>query len=1239
MSSDHSLDYILERLEGVERRNGYHMALCPGHDDQSQSLHIKEVDEEGSRKVLVRCFVCKDQARVLRALEERGIRKSDLFFENGKVANGSSGKETKRRMCLTKIYDYRTPDGEFIKHHTLRFTPPPDDEAHHPGCLGDHFNSRRKDKDFLQARPADDNDGYVYGLDGLQPILYNLADVMRASLRGEMVVWVEGEKDADNGKEHLGLTTTTCPMGAKHWKPFYTGFLTGSQVVIVADNDLSGREHAEMVARELLPFAASVKILEIPNLPEKGDLTDWIDAGGSRGEFDRLVSETPRFVLPAIEQEFGENVFLPVKSLRDVVAEAEEVPDFIVKDLLRKGELTDLSGLAKYSGKTTFAMHAFKAVRAGDLFLGEPTKRARILYLTEQGNNFKEAIENAGLDLDDDGFVVVQHRDVRIEEWAELIEKAIKFCEMDHRDVLVVDTFAAFTKLVGSEENNAGDIRSRMEPLKKAAQSHDLAVLVIRHAGKDGRGRGSSQFEAEADIVATLKRPEGNHAENVRQLETIGRYGATKVNIELKEEGYVLLGSDDKVAFNKAVKGIMGVLPRRKDNAIKEDALYEKVKGEASKTTFERALRWLVDKGTVNREGQGKKGSPYTYWRPPEDPEPGDSSSPNFHPMDGEKEKDEKSDGGTASSGSYELVTDPDRLANVAAFLEDVTEAAIDLETTGLSPVEDKIRLLSLHAGGQTFLVDAFEVNPSPIMEVLAGKVLYLHGAEFDLPFLYHAYGFEPEKVPIDTLHLSQVAQAGEWQVKVGGGWERRKHSLKETVERELGVTLGDKKKFQSGKAWTGGLSDEHLEYAAGDVLYLKALADKLLAMIEERGLTEVWELERRAKPLFLDMCVRGLPFNKGRWEELTAELEEKIVSLKEKASELAPPHPDGLGWSWNSPLQAKEAFLLAGIEVPNLQRETLSAYEHPLVKAVAEYRDTQSLLSRVRTWAAGRYRDGRVYPQWNPAGAATGRASCTTPNVQSLPKGGGFRDCIRPREGRVLVKADLSQIELRVLAAITGDENMLEVFKRGGDLHLNTAEALVGRKVSKGDPERQQAKAVNFGLSFGMGAKKFRDVAERDYGVRMTLSEARKAKRKLLAAYPAVGRWHQDESARSEAGNFETFTLLGRRRVVEPDYQGKPSFTERLNAPVQGTAADIFKLALAYLWEGREAHPGAFPILSVHDEVVIECDEGRAEGVATWLEQTLRRAVGHVLGCPELAGEDAVEVSILHSWGGEEGS
>ena len=110
------------------------------------------------------------------------------------------------------------------------------------------------------------------------------------------------------------------------------------------------------------------------------------------------------------------------------------------------------------------------------------------------------------------------------------------------------------------------------------------------------------------------------------------------------------------------------------------------------------------------------------------------------------------------------------------------------------------------------------------------------------------------------------MARAGEWQEKKNGGWKRKRHSLKDALERELGVKLlAEKKEFQRGEAWTGDLSDEHLVYAAGDVVHLKALADKLLALIQERGLTEVWELEQRAKPLFLEMCIRGIPLDKGR--------------------------------------------------------------------------------------------------------------------------------------------------------------------------------------------------------------------------------------------------------------------------------------------------------------------------------------------------------------------------------------
>jgi len=1173
---------------------------------------------------LVHCFVCKDQEKVLEALEERGIRRSDLFHENiqGPARNG--GKKAKRRMCLTEVYDYKTPDGKFTKHNTLRFASPPEGEAHHPHCRGDHVNSSRKDKDFRQAR-SDDNGGYVFGLDGVRTVLYNLGDVMRAAVHGETVVWVEGEKDADNGKDRLGLTTTTCPMGAKHFQSHYAGFLTGAHAVVVADNDGPGREHAELVARELLPFAASVKVLELPVVTEKGDLSDWIDAGGTREAFDSLVSETPQFILPTTESEFGEKELLPVKSLREVVTEAEETPEFIVKDLLKKGELTDLSGLAKYSGKTTLVMQTLKAVRTGDWFLGEPTKEARILYLTEQGNNFKEAIEKAALDLDDDGFVVVQHRDVRGEEWEDLIEKAIKLCEKDGRDVLVVDTFAAFTKLAGSEENNAGDIRERMEPLKKAAQSHGLAVLIVRHAGKDGKGRGSSQFEAEVDIVATLKRPEGNHADTVRQLETIGRYGATKQNIDLTEEGYVPLGSDEKVAFTKAVKTIKGILPRHKENAITEEALYEKAKSEVSKGTLIRALRWLVDQETVVREGSGKKGSPYTYWLPPRDPNPSDSFSPNPHPIGGEKEKEEKTEGGTGPPGSYELVTDSAQLAEVAASLEEVTEVALDLETTGLDPREDSVRLLSLATKAATYIVDCRSVDPAELFPILAETTVVAHNALFDLSFL-SPLGFVPGKVA-DTMILSQLLYAGSKVEPLKRG--QTSHSLDSVVERELGLELD---KTHQRADWGSTLTPEMIEYAARDVEVLLSLHEALKTKVEEAGLTDVAEIEHRALPAVVWMSSAGVPIDADGWREHARKAEADAACLRDELSGLAPDHPDGKAWNFGSHQQVRKAAKLLGVDLPDTRDETLALYakEHEFISALRDYRKASKLTSTYgEGWLEnGYHKDGRIYASWRQLRAATGRMACDHPNLQNIPRSGLLRSYIRAPEGRIFVIADYSQIELRIAAKISGDREMLSAYAEVRDLHTLTAQSLTGRKeISKDD--RKLAKAVNFGLLYGMGAKGLRSYALRSYGVGMSLEEAALYRRRFFQSYPSLKSWHDNERWTWQRGETETRTLTGRRRMdVE-------RLTNRLNAPVQGTAADGLKLALALLWERRDECPRATPVLVCHDEVVVECDAERATVAKAWLEKAMIEGMDAVLnGTDEIVILIEAEARIARSWG-----
>jgi DNA polymerase I len=796
---------------------------------------------------------------------------------------------------------------------------------------------------------------------------------------------------------------------------------------------------------------------------------------------------------------------------------------------------------------------------------------------------------------------------------------------MDGRDILVVDTFAAFTKLIGAEENNAGDIRERMEPLKKAAQSHSLAVLIVRHAGKDGRGRGSSQFEAEVDIVATLKRPEGNHADSVRQLETIGRYGATKVNIELTERGYVPLGSDDKVAFTKAVKTIKGVLPRRRENAITEDALAEKAKDEVSKGTLIRALRWLVDQETVVREGLGKKGSPYTYWLPPGDPQPEDSFSPNPHSLGGEKEKNENTEGGTGSSGSYTLITNPDRLAEVAAFLEGATEVALDLETTGLDPRKDSIRLLSLATVNATYIVDRQSVDPSLLFPVLAETTVIAHNALFDLGFL-STLGFEPGEVA-DTMILSQLLHAGAKVEPLKRG--QTSHSLDSVVQRELGLELD---KTHQTSDWDDTLTPDMIEYAAKDVEVLLPLYKVLKAKVDEVGLTHVGEIEHRALPAMVWMSSAGVPVDSDGWREHARKTEADAGRLKDELNALAPEHPDGKAWNFGSPQQVRKAAKLLGVDLPDTKDETLAFYakENEFIAALRNYRKAAKLASTYgATWLEnGYHEDGRIYASWRQLRAATGRMACDHPNLQNIPRSGPLRSYIRAPEGRVFVIVDYSQIELRIAAKISGDKEMLSAYAEGRDLHTLTAQSLTGREEITGD-DRKLAKAVNFGLLYGMGAKGLQFYALKSYGIEMSPEEASLYRRRFFETYPDLKRWHERERRAWLRRDTETRTLTGRRRIeVE-------RLTDRLNAPVQGTAADGLKVALALLWERRAECPEAVPVLVCHDEVVVECDAEQSEGVRAWLENAMVEGMDTVMnGTDELHVPVEVEARIARSWG-----
>jgi DNA polymerase I-like protein with 3'-5' exonuclease and polymerase domains len=450
------------------------------------------------------------------------------------------------------------------------------------------------------------------------------------------------------------------------------------------------------------------------------------------------------------------------------------------------------------------------------------------------------------------------------------------------------------------------------------------------------------------------------------------------------------------------------------------------------------------------------------------------------------------------------LITAQEQLSGVVADLGHADVVALDLETSGLNPRKDSIRLLSLAAKDVAYIVYCQSVDPAELLPILTAATVVAHNALFDLGFL-SSLGCEPGKVA-DTMILSQLLYAGSKVEPLKRG--QTSHSLNSVAKRELGIELD--KSHQSGD-WGGTLTTEMIEYAARDVEVLLPLYEVLKAKINEAGLTYVAEIEHRTLPAVVWMSNAGVPIDANGWREHAQKAEADAARLKDELKALAPDHPDGKEWNFGSHQQVRKAAKLLGVDLPNTRDETLALYanDNNVIAVLRDYSKASKLAS---TYGAGwlengYHEDGRIYASWRQLRATTGRMACDHPNLQNIPRSGPLRSYIRAPEGRVFVIADYSQIELRIAAKISEDKEMLSAYAEGRDLHTLTAQSLVGRKeVSKDD--RKLAKAVNFGLLYGMGAQGLRSYALKSYGVEVSLEEAVLYRRRFFQTYPGLKEW-----------------------------------------------------------------------------------------------------------------------------------
>jgi DNA polymerase-1 len=592
-------------------------------------------------------------------------------------------------------------------------------------------------------------------------------------------------------------------------------------------------------------------------------------------------------------------------------------------------------------------------------------------------------------------------------------------------------------------------------------------------------------------------------------------------------------------------------------------------------------------------------------------------------------------------SAAYRLVTDAEALVAVLAALGDAEEVALDLETTGLDGRRDRTRLLTvavptIDGGPVAYLVDCFRMSAeslAPLLKALAEKVLVGHNLAFDLSFLA-GMGFTPGRVA-DTMVLSLLLD--------GPRKPRGYHGLAQVAERELGVTL-DKTEQRSDWSATG-LTGEQLRYAARDALVLLPLYGALGRKVAEAGMAKVADIESRCLPAMAWLSRAGVPFNFPAWEALAAEAVPLVAEAESRLNDAAPARPERIPglktklppgpWDWGSGKQVAAVFAMLGIKVPRSEKgnpstkdEVLAGIDHPLAALLRDYR---GVMKRTTTygpgWVKDAYHGGRLYAEWRQQGCITGRMASARPNLQNLPTDPRYRACFRAPEGRVLVKADYSQIELRIAAKVTGDQAMLDAYARGDDLHALTARRMLG-KAEVTPAERKLAKPVNFGLIYGLSAGSLRRKAKAEYGLDLTAQEAERYRRAFFQAYPGVAAWHR----RLRAESAPAVRTLAGRRCPLPE---KHFYGTRANYTVQGTGGDGFKAALALLWERRDQCPGAFPVLAVHDEIIIEADADQAEAAAGWLKQAMLDGMSPLLDPVPVE----VEAKVGRTWGGADGA
>lgn len=565
----------------------------------------------------------------------------------------------------------------------------------------------------------------------------------------------------------------------------------------------------------------------------------------------------------------------------------------------------------------------------------------------------------------------------------------------------------------------------------------------------------------------------------------------------------------------------------------------------------------------------------------------------------------------------FQYVKDAETLRIACEALANEEFLGFDTETTELDPRDGELRLVQFCGGKGSILVDLVHFRNAgklsetdelrPLRDLIENERVtkVAHNAKFDAKWVRHHLGCELNGI-FDTYLASVLISAGDGD---------RRHSLADVTQFFTGTELD---KSEQVSDWGAAeLSQSQLEYAARDAAILLPLREQIAERLANDKLEGVAQLEFEAVMPVAEMELTGFFLDADRWRELYDKVKKDQTLAADDLQDMLSAgvaQASLFGRSeinLDSQAQVSAALTNLGVPMPETTRAWQLqplAEQYPVVGKLLEYRAAQKSVTSFGENILDHIRQdtGRVHADFRQIGAPTGRFACSNPNLQQIPHDPAYRRCFKAPDGRKLVIADYSQIELRILAGFSGDKRFIEAFVSGTDFHSATASQMFGvdaRDVSA--EQRSFAKRLNFGVVYGIGASRFAmmtGVSQRD---------AEETLRRYFSTYPRLDAWLRDaarnvvdtRTARTASGRMMRFRLdeSDRQQIAAAQRNGK-------NMPIQGTSADILKRALRLLH--NELRGSSAKLVNiVHDEIVVECDTADAETTLDKLGSAMKRA------------------------------